>query len=453
MTSPYQPAPASPAPPATPGGPGAGRPGRPRRRRAARRTARHGGDDRPRPRLHAHAREPRGEPRCTRGSRTARRVGVPRREVDPGQLRQRRRRHDVSRSVARRQVTLGQGPQAVAVRLAPFGEAVTARTAPAPAACPGHRDPGGPARRRPRRRRPPPPSSAAATRGPDPHGHARRRDAGRCAPATPSDDRPRGRQRTWSLVTRRCRGTTRGSSTLHGAWHLRDLGSTAGTWLDGRRDRGTGPAVRAPGVRARRPAQRRPTRDRDRGRLAGRRAHQRRRPGPPARGRCSPASRRLWCSSAARRSSAAWQVFGDDGVDDPPPGHEGHGDGAGGDARRHRARDRAAHHRGAGCRGLGRDHRPGAGPHPHQRPRGRPVRSRSRRLPPASSPTSRSENPERLRIDVSDGLDESAEPRFYAEVVAVDGYLDVAVMQIETKLSGAPADEDDLARLDRGPAG
>jgi S1-C subfamily serine protease len=62
-------------------------------------------------------------------------------------------------------------------------------------------------------------------------------------------------------------------------------------------------------------------------------------------------------------------------------------------------------------------------------------------------------NPDELRIDVSDGLDESAEPRFYAKVVAVDGYLDVAVLKIRTKLSGAPTDDDDLAALSEVPLG
>lgn len=65
----------------------------------------------------------------------------------------------------------------------------------------------------------------------------------------------------------------------------------------------------------------------------------------------------------------------------------------------------------------------------------------------------RPDNPSGLRIDVSEGLDESAEPRFYGEVVAVDGYLDVAVVQITTKLSGAPTDEDDLAGLSAVPLG
>lgn len=62
-------------------------------------------------------------------------------------------------------------------------------------------------------------------------------------------------------------------------------------------------------------------------------------------------------------------------------------------------------------------------------------------------------NPEEIRVDVSDGLDESAEPRFYAELVAVDGYLDVAVLRITSKLSGAPAEEDDLAELTEVPLG
>jgi pSer/pThr/pTyr-binding forkhead associated (FHA) protein/S1-C subfamily serine protease len=62
-------------------------------------------------------------------------------------------------------------------------------------------------------------------------------------------------------------------------------------------------------------------------------------------------------------------------------------------------------------------------------------------------------NPDRIRVDVSEGLDESAEPRFWAELVTVDGYLDVAVVRIRSKLSGAPADEDDLAQLTEVPLG
>lgn len=62
-------------------------------------------------------------------------------------------------------------------------------------------------------------------------------------------------------------------------------------------------------------------------------------------------------------------------------------------------------------------------------------------------------NPQQIRVDVSDGLDESAEPRFFAELVAADGYLDVAVIQIRSKLSGAPAEADDLAQLTEVPLG
>ncbi|TGN62647.1 FHA domain-containing protein [Nocardioides eburneiflavus] len=62
-------------------------------------------------------------------------------------------------------------------------------------------------------------------------------------------------------------------------------------------------------------------------------------------------------------------------------------------------------------------------------------------------------NPDEIRVDVSDGLDESAEPRFWAELVAVDGYLDVAVIRVRSKLSGAPAEEDDLDQLTEVPLG
>jgi S1-C subfamily serine protease len=52
-----------------------------------------------------------------------------------------------------------------------------------------------------------------------------------------------------------------------------------------------------------------------------------------------------------------------------------------------------------------------------------------------------------LEVSISDGLDQPAEPRFTASVVAFDGYLDVAVLKLEKTLSGTPVDADDLAEL------
>lgn len=56
-------------------------------------------------------------------------------------------------------------------------------------------------------------------------------------------------------------------------------------------------------------------------------------------------------------------------------------------------------------------------------------------------------DPAPLLVSVSDGLDKSAEPRFTATLVASDGYLDLAVVRIEKKLSGTPVDAEDLATL------
>lgn len=63
------------------------------------------------------------------------------------------------------------------------------------------------------------------------------------------------------------------------------------------------------------------------------------------------------------------------------------------------------------------------------------------------------DNPDEVELWVSDGLDQSAEPQFRAEVVAVDGYLDIAVLKITSKLSGAQIEDDDLADLSEVPLG
>ena len=56
-------------------------------------------------------------------------------------------------------------------------------------------------------------------------------------------------------------------------------------------------------------------------------------------------------------------------------------------------------------------------------------------------------NPKRLSVDIAPGLGQPAEPAFFAEVVAVDGYLDLAVLKITTTADGAAVSSDDLARL------
>lgn len=60
---------------------------------------------------------------------------------------------------------------------------------------------------------------------------------------------------------------------------------------------------------------------------------------------------------------------------------------------------------------------------------------------------------EDITISVSGGLDRSAEPRFKAELVAVDGYLDLALLRLTTTLSGNIVEEADLADLTEVPLG
>ena len=58
-------------------------------------------------------------------------------------------------------------------------------------------------------------------------------------------------------------------------------------------------------------------------------------------------------------------------------------------------------------------------------------------------------NPDTLRISITPGLDRAAQPRFLSKVIAVDGYLDLAVLQITNTLSDrrAAVTEDDLKGL------
>ncbi len=65
----------------------------------------------------------------------------------------------------------------------------------------------------------------------------------------------------------------------------------------------------------------------------------------------------------------------------------------------------------------------------------------------------RPDNPDRITIAIAPGLDKSAEPRFLGEVVAADGYLDLAVVKITRKLSGneiEPGDLDGLTAVEVG---
>ncbi len=59
----------------------------------------------------------------------------------------------------------------------------------------------------------------------------------------------------------------------------------------------------------------------------------------------------------------------------------------------------------------------------------------------------RPDDPDRITIAIAPGLDKSAEPRFLGEVVASDGYLDLAVVRITRKLSGNEIEDGDLDGL------
>ena len=61
--------------------------------------------------------------------------------------------------------------------------------------------------------------------------------------------------------------------------------------------------------------------------------------------------------------------------------------------------------------------------------------------------------PTRITLALSDGLDQPATERFRAEVAAVDGYLDLAVLRITGDEAGRPLGDDDLAALVQLPIG
>lgn len=54
---------------------------------------------------------------------------------------------------------------------------------------------------------------------------------------------------------------------------------------------------------------------------------------------------------------------------------------------------------------------------------------------------------EDIIVSVSPGIDRAAEPRFRAKLVAVDGYLDLAIIQLTETLTGRVVDDADLAEL------
>jgi pSer/pThr/pTyr-binding forkhead associated (FHA) protein len=56
-------------------------------------------------------------------------------------------------------------------------------------------------------------------------------------------------------------------------------------------------------------------------------------------------------------------------------------------------------------------------------------------------------DPSAIVVAVADGLDKPAEPRFKAKVVAVDGYADLAVIKLSSTFTGASLSDDDLKDL------
>ncbi len=59
------------------------------------------------------------------------------------------------------------------------------------------------------------------------------------------------------------------------------------------------------------------------------------------------------------------------------------------------------------------------------------------------------EDPEVVSISVSRGLDEAAEPTYLGKVIAADGYLDAAVVQITKRQSGTLIESEDLEGLEQ----
>lgn len=59
----------------------------------------------------------------------------------------------------------------------------------------------------------------------------------------------------------------------------------------------------------------------------------------------------------------------------------------------------------------------------------------------------RPDDPDLVTIAIAPALDKSAEPRFLGEVVAKDGYLDLAIVRISRKLSGNEIEDGDLDGL------
>jgi pSer/pThr/pTyr-binding forkhead associated (FHA) protein/S1-C subfamily serine protease len=345
------------------------------------------------------------------------------------------------------EVTLGQGPQSIAVRFVPFGEALTnvpqRPRAQAATEIPGAR-PGGALV----------PGGAPATQlgGPDPASALTLTLGGASRTLRAGETATIGREDDNGLVARHTTVSRHHAKIEHsnGAWHLRDLGSTSGTWLGGRRI--DSPVL----LSGRQEFVLGDQRDGDRLVTQAPGSAGTGRPGGPVAGAASGRRRAgvlvgvaaalVLVGSAA--TFGAWQLF-DDEPRSIPEASAAEPTVTRDDIARATVRitNEVAGRRGSGViidkeKGL--------------------ILTNAHVAAPSATglgvyltrfSDEQVENPEQLRIDISDGLDESAEPRFYAEVVAVDGYLDVAVLRIETKLSGSPTDEDDLAALSSVPLG
>lgn len=340
------------------------------------------------------------------------------------------------------EVTLGQGREAVSLRLVPFGEARTRspqRPRPAQATeLPGQR-PGGALAA----------GGAPATQlgGASPLPGVTVALGGATRKLAPGDKLSIGREDDNGLVAPHTTVSRHHARVEHdgNAWLLRDLGSTSGTWLDGQRIEG--PVA----LRGRQHFVLGDARDGDRLVTEGPGVVS----GPATAGRPQrrrPSGRVTLVAAAAAVVAiagglAAWQLLGDEEVLTTPRAEAASV-----------SRDDIARatvqilnlEGGVGGSGVIID-------------RDKGLILTNAHVAATSAPglavshgefaDEQAPNPKRVRIDVSDGLDESAEPRFWAELVAADGYLDIAVLQIRTKLSGAPAEADDLADLVDAPLG
>jgi pSer/pThr/pTyr-binding forkhead associated (FHA) protein len=331
------------------------------------------------------------------------------------------------------EVVLGQGPEAVRLLLVPFGDAVTRtpgpqRPTPVATEIPRPAQPGGPLG----------PGRAPATEivGERAADTVTVTVGGATRVLSPGAALTIGREDDNDMVATHRTVSRHHARIEHvgGAWHLRDLGSTSGTWLAGRR---TSDAVLAGrqevvlGDAAQGERVVTAVGGAGAGRLAARPSRRRR--------VLVPVAAAVLALVVVGGGALAWRmVDGGDGGGTPVA------------AATTTSRDDVAR---ATVFLVGED-RTGSGV-VFDKGRGLILTNAHVAAPSAVGlgafltefDDEQAPNPKRIRVDVSDGLDKSAEPRFYASVVAVDGYLDVAVLKIDTKLSGAPAEAEDLAAL------